>query len=185
MEAKGVLTGGFKELQQEPFAFVDFLGYLVARMLGGTHITEYIANLIKDAGADGFIFPSARHDTLVKYNEEGELDAWMGWNFVDYAGLGRLNSRAGAWFFEDVTYFNTMVGSIELDPEIFKNPHCYTVQSWGLHRGVPVSAIEASGARMGIATQRQLRRTQIADDANRRENAMAWLCRRPKAAETR
>ena len=84
----------------------------------------------------------------------------------------------------DVTYFNTMVGSIELDSEIFKDPHGYTVQSWGLHgvcKYLRSNQLErARELRLsGSYAEHRLPTTLTVE-----RNAMAWLCRRPKAAQT-
>ena len=64
--------------------FEDLLPTLLTQALGGGRgVTDIAGRWLRQIGADGLIFPSARADVSVTYSN-GILNSWYGWNLVDY-----------------------------------------------------------------------------------------------------
>ena len=69
----------------EGFGFYSFLPSLMSRSNGGDDLTDLIGAYLRSNGVEGLIFPSARSDVFVVFNN-GQYVRSGGWNLVDYRG---------------------------------------------------------------------------------------------------
>ncbi|MFM0075268.1 tetratricopeptide repeat protein [Paraburkholderia sediminicola] len=63
--------------------FFGLLPFLTFPQLGGSPVTEAIGVWLRNIGANGLVYPSARNDVAVRV-EKGVLIGSRGWCFVDY-----------------------------------------------------------------------------------------------------
>jgi hypothetical protein len=68
-------------------SFLQMLPALVALDMGGNGITDSVGAYLRWMRAGGLVYPSARSDCFVSYNEL-KLEDFIGWNFVDYRDAG-------------------------------------------------------------------------------------------------
>ena len=68
-------------------SFAGMLPSLVYPEYGGSGVTKSIGSWMRSAGVAGLVFPSARSDASIQMGERGALQAFHGWNFVDYRGI--------------------------------------------------------------------------------------------------
>lgn len=71
-----------------PESFASFLPELFTAYRGGNINHDGIGRMVRSAGAQGLVFPSARRNASCSSTDEDVL-AFDGWNFVDYRGLER------------------------------------------------------------------------------------------------
>ena len=76
-----------KEQRQSLIGFTDMLPALVYPEYGGSGVTKSIGSWLRTMGVNGLVFPSARSDASVTWDQDHQLISWRGWNFVDYRGL--------------------------------------------------------------------------------------------------
>ena len=69
-------------------SFASFLPELLTAYRGGNINHDGIGRMVRAAGAQGLVFPSARRNASCSSTDEDVL-AFDGWNFVDYRGLER------------------------------------------------------------------------------------------------
>lgn len=65
--------------------FLTMLPTLLASQLGGSDATNLIGSYLRTHGADGLVYPSARFDPWVRFQNDTLAD-FGGWNLVDYRG---------------------------------------------------------------------------------------------------
>ena len=64
-------------------SFIHMLPWLMIRDNGGDSLTNAIGSYLREIGVNALIFPSARSDVYVEF-QDGELVDYSGWNLVDY-----------------------------------------------------------------------------------------------------
>lgn len=74
---------GLRFPAQEGDSFVSMLPSLMIRENGGDDLTNLLGAYLRAMGVEALIFPSARSDVSVTF-ENGELVDFRGWNLVDY-----------------------------------------------------------------------------------------------------
>lgn len=82
-----------KECERAPGGFTDMLPALVHPEFGGSGVTKGVGSWMRLMGVDALIYPSARSDAHVRYDEAGALSGFHGWNLVDYRGARFVPDR--------------------------------------------------------------------------------------------
>jgi len=157
--------------------FEDLLPTLLTQSLGGGRgVTDIAGKWLRQIGADGLIFPSARADVSVTYSN-GVLSSWYGWNLVDYRGapppkIAAMMDLSPAWDKHPTTLKSDLMegpGGSKTTPVEFSHVKISTTDS-GLDAGsLSVAGIELARAmyhdlglwshytaRMGADLQRNL-----------------------------
>lgn len=70
--------------------FTDMLPALMYPEYGGSGFTKSLGSWMRVTGVQGLVFPSARSDASVAFGDDGSVEAFRGWNLVDYRGVETL-----------------------------------------------------------------------------------------------
>jgi hypothetical protein len=84
--------------------FINMLPWLMIRDNGGDGLTNAIGSYLRDSGVEALIFPSARSDSFVEF-QNGELMTFGGWNLVDYRNASIETEDESLLLFGDWTGF--------------------------------------------------------------------------------
>jgi hypothetical protein len=89
LEVHSPKTGNTSYLKCWPFRPpLENFGQLLPEMLtqehGGGVLSVAAGALLRKAGANALVFPSARNDPFLRVKKDGEIRGYSGWNLVDY-----------------------------------------------------------------------------------------------------
>jgi len=104
--------------------------FIMNPSLGGTAIDDAIACVLRKFGVDALVYPSARHDCGAFY-EGDSLRGSIGWNFVDYKGIKKLN-RNDIFVIFHPQYYMQGEGAYQI-PASFLGDDQYKVDDWMIH----------------------------------------------------
>jgi len=129
VENAKLLNVGLKDLPGHEWPLPTYLQYIRHRALGGTPMDDMIGLCIQRMGAEVLIYPSARHDSLVRYRD-GAVYRWLGFNLIDYRNFPTAHSLTTFFLVQNPAFWQGIEGALEL-PLLQANP--YAVADWAVH----------------------------------------------------
>lgn len=104
---------------------ITFLYYVLNPAHGGSPMVDIMAAILRRFGIECLIFPSARHDCGVDY-ENGQVMASIGWNMVDYRDFTSTYTSSHCFVLEEVDRWKKPRGLLRMGQSNSK----YGVESW-------------------------------------------------------